>query len=576
MSRDARLSERLLARVFNQSSEGILITDAHADIVTVNRGFEALTGYSKRDVVGRNPRIMKSDVHDAEFFAEMWRILIATGRWEGEVWDRRKSGEVFAKWLSISASKDDQGRTTHYIGIFRDITAAKRTEARLEQLAHYDPVTGLPNRILFVDRLRQAMARALRHGMQVAVMFLDLDEFKTVNDSLGHRAGDRLLAAVASRLATQIRQSDTLARLGGDEFTVVVPDVKMVREATAVARKLISAFEQPFQIDGHELYTSTSIGVSLYPFDGGDVDRLLRAADAAMYVAKRQGKNRYQFHSAKMQADSLERLQTELALRRAVEREELLALFQPQVSPVDGRLTGVEALVRWKHPTRGLIEPQEFVPLAEETGLILPIGAWMLDRSCEVGAQWARTRLRPLRVRVNLAASQFRQPDLVERVEHSLDRSGLDPGLLGIEVTESAVAEDIDGAARSLRRLAEMGVEIALDDFGTGYSSLAYLKKFTIHCLKIPGSFVESIGRREGDEAIVRAIVAIAKSLGLRVIAEGVERREQLQYLAELGCDEVQGYLFSRPVPPLVIGPLESLPPGHDSDSRPDPHATLH
>ncbi|MBW2277129.1 MAG: EAL domain-containing protein [Deltaproteobacteria bacterium] len=575
MPPEARLNERLLARVFNQSSEGILITDARGDIVTVNRGFEALTGYAKQEIFGRNPRVMKSEVHEPSFFTAMWRSLIETGRWEGEVWDRRKNGELFAKWLSISAVRGDEGRTTHYIGIFRDITAAKRTEARLEQLAHYDPVTRLPNRILFVDRLRQAMARALRDGLQVAVMFLDLDEFKTVNDSLGHRAGDRLLKAVGDRLAVNTRKSDTLARLGGDEFTVVVPDVKMVREAAAVARKLVAAFDESFRIDGHELYTSASIGVSLYPFDGKNVDRLLRAADAAMYDAKRQGKNRYQFHSPKMQADSLERLRMELALRRAVEREELLALYQPQVSPVDGKLCGVEALVRWKHPDRGLIEPKEFVPLAEETGLILPIGEWMLNRACETAAVWAKTRSQPLRVRVNVAASQFRHCDLVERVESALERTGLDPRLLGLEVTESAVAEDVDAAARTLRRLAEMGVEIALDDFGTGYSSFAYLKKFAIHCLKIPGSFVENIGRSADDEAIIRAIVAIAKSLGLRVIAEGIERTEQLQYLAELGCDEVQGFLFSRPVPPLAIGRLDSLVPGREPDPAPELGATL-
>jgi diguanylate cyclase (GGDEF)-like protein/PAS domain S-box-containing protein len=555
------LSESLLARVFDESSEGILITDAAADIVTVNSGFEALTGYSKQEVIGRNPSLMKSDVHDEAFFANMWRSLRETGRWQGEVWDRRKNGELLAKWLSISAVRDHKGVVTHYIGIFRDITATKRTEARLEQLAHYDPVTGLPNRILFVDRLRQAMARAARDGMQVAVMFLDLDGFKTVNDSLGHRAGDRLLAAVARRLAEKVRASDTLARLGGDEFTVVVPSVKTVREVAAVARKLVAALRTPFEIDGHELFTTTSIGISLYPFDGADVDTLLRTADTAMYQAKKQGKNRYQFHSAKMQADALERLKLELALRRAVEREELLVQFQPQVSPTDGSMVGVEALVRWNHPERGLVQPCEFVPLAEETGLITPIGEWVLRRACQLGAEWAATRSRPLKVHVNVASPQFKKQDLVRTVRSALDDSGFDPRLLGLEITERALADDVDAAARSLNQLAEMGVEIALDDFGTGYSSFAYLKRFAIDCLKIPGVFVENIGKSADDEAIIRAIVAIAKSLGLRVVAEGVEDRLQLEFVTALGCDEIQGFLYSEPLSPLEIGEIETLAP---------------
>jgi diguanylate cyclase (GGDEF)-like protein/PAS domain S-box-containing protein len=563
MPDEARLNERLLARVFNESSEGILITDARGDIVTVNNGFEALTGYTKAEVVGQNPRIMKSDVHDAGFFAAMWRALFEIGRWQGEVWDRHKSGELLAKLLSISAVRDEAGSTTHYIGIFRDITAAKRTEARLEQLAHYDPVTALPNRILFVDRLRQAMARATRSGLQVAVMFIDLDEFKNVNDSLGHRTGDLLLAAVARRLSENVRSSDTLARLGGDEFTVVLPDVKSVREAAQVARKLIDALARPFTIDGHDIHTGASIGISLFPFDGQDVDPLLRAADRAMYDAKRQGKSRAQFHSPRLQAESQERLRLELALRHALERGELDVLYQPQMSTRDGTMIGVEALVRWNHPELGLIEPKDFVPLAEETGLIVPIGEWVLRRACEAGARWARERETPLRVRVNLATPQFRQRDLPERVRAALDESGLDPTLLGLEITESTLADDVPAAARSLAQLAELGIEIALDDFGTGYSSFTYLRRFAIRCLKIPAQFVEHIGSSPDDEAIVRAIVAIAKSLGLRVIAEGVEREEQLRFLADLGCDEVQGYLFSRPLPAAEIDqpePRDQMP----------------
>jgi len=545
--REAMERVRLLTNFFDSSYEGIVITDADATILDVNPHHERVTGYARAEVLGKNPRMMKSNVHDAEFYRRMWRSLLAEGRWQGEVWDRKKNGELYAKWLTVSAVRNERGRTTHYVGVFSDITAVKQNELRLEYMAHYDPLTELPNRVLFRDRCERALTQARLMQRKVGLLFFDLDGFKHINDTLGHRAGDKLLRQIALRLKDALRIEDTVARLGGDEFIIVLPELTEADEAARVADKLLAVVAEPYLIDERELFVTASIGISLFPDDDETVDKLLQNADLAMYTAKGQGKNARAFYSAQMTVLSQKRLETENLMRRALERDEFFLVFQPQAALADGAVVGAEVLVRWQHPKRGLVEPDAFIQLAEETGLIVPIGEWVLHKAAEQLRAW-RAAGRSVDLAVNLSPRQFRQPHLVERVADIVGRTGLRPRDLKLEITESVLMEDVAETRRIMNDLTARGFRLAIDDFGTGFSSLAYLKHLPLHSLKIDKSFVSGLPDQAPDVAIVRSIVTLAKALSLEVVAEGIERPAQRQFLAGLGCDRAQGFLVGEPM----------------------------
>ncbi len=544
--------ERLLLaeKVFANSPEAIMICDLGNRIISVNRAFCDITGYGPDEVIGQDPRILSSGRHDKAFYAQMWETLRDTGAWAGEIWDRRKNGEVYPKWMTINAVHDLQsGALTHYITLFSDITERKETEARIHHLAHHDPLTGLPNRFTLEARLEQSLADARRHGNKVAVMFMDLDRFKTINDSLGHAVGDSLLMEIAHRLRAAVRESDTVARLGGDEFVVVLPDVEGANDAAHVAGKIIEEVARDLRVGPHELHTSASIGISLFPDDGESVPAVMQNADTAMYHAKAIGRNNFQFFAAAMNRAATERLELERKLRQAVANQEFELHYQPQFALAADRVTGVEALLRWRHPEDGLIPPDRFIPIAEETGLIVGIGDWVLENACLQLRAWLDQGLPALRMAVNLSTRQLRQREFPQRVAAILAGSGVPAQLLELEITESGVMEHPEEAIQTLHALNDMGVTLAIDDFGTGYSSLSYLKLFPIDRLKIDRSFVRDIERDPDDAAIARGTIALAHSLGLQVVAEGVETAAQLDMLATDGCDEVQGYFFSRPLP---------------------------
>jgi diguanylate cyclase (GGDEF)-like protein/PAS domain S-box-containing protein len=546
-SRHANAQLLLAAKLFEQGNEGFIVTDAQCNIVKVNRAFTTISGFTEADALGQNPRLLSSGRHDAAFFQDMWREMKDSGRWQGEVWNRRKDGSVYPQWLSMSRVADAAGQATHYVAAFSDITQRKQAEDSIRRLAHYDPLTGLPNRALLSDRATHALQMSHRSDEPMALMFIDLDHFKNVNDSLGHDIGDRLLVAVTKRFSAALRDQDTLSRTGGDEFVLLLPGADAAG-AAHVAQKLLALAVEPYQIDGHELTATPSIGIALFPCDGDDYGALAKCADAAMYRAKQGGRNTSCFYTAEIQARSSRMLLLENALRRALERGELQLHYQPQRSLHGDAVIGAEALLRWQHPDLGWVSPAEFIPIAESSGLITSIGEWVLRTALRQLKAWTDAGMQPITMAVNLSAVQFRQKNLSELVSGVLQASGVEARWLELELTESVASEDPIGAIAAIRGLHACGVRMSIDDFGTGYSSLSYLKQFKVYKLKIDQSFVRGVTEDPDDQAIVSAIVNMAKSLGMRTIAEGVETEAQMEYLRRSGCDEFQGYWFSRPL----------------------------
>ncbi|AOS40813.1 diguanylate cyclase [Pseudomonas brassicacearum] len=536
------------ATVFESTAEGVLITDTQQHISAVNRAFTEITGYSETEALGHTPRLLASGLHDSAFYAAMWHQLTAEGHWQGEISNRRKNGELYPSWLTISAVRNRDRQITHFVAVFADISSLKHAQARLDYQAHHDPLTGLPNRTLFESRLLAALNGQQENGGQGAVLFLDLDRFKHINDSLGHPVGDLLLKGIAVRLREQLRDIDTVARLGGDEFIILLPGLQQPSDAEHIAQKLLNCFGAPFQAGEHEFFISASIGTSLYPQDGCDVATLVKNADAAMYRSKAKGRNRVESYTRDLTAQASERVALEHELRRAIERNELSLSFQPKISLIDNQLVGAEALIRWTHPTFGDVPPEHFIPLAEENGMILQIGDWVLERACRQLCEWndAYDSLGPLSV--NLAGAQLRQPNLLGRIEQLLRENQLEPGLLQLEITENFIMSQAEEALTVLHQLKKLGVQLAIDDFGTGYSSLSYLKRLPLDILKIDQSFVRGLPDDPHDAAIVRAIIALGRSMQFTVIAEGVETLAQQQFLTEEGCEQIQGYIVSLPL----------------------------
>ncbi len=545
----------LAERVIESSLEGIMITDEHANIVSVNPAFTRLTGYTPEEVIGRNPSLLSSGRHEPEFYANMWKQLRAEGHWQGEVWNRRKDGAFYPELLTITAITDRDGRLTNYAALFSDISALKESEEQIRHLAYFDPLTGLPNRRLLEDRLQVAIAHAHRNRGRVAVMFVDLDRFKRVNDTLGHAVGDRMLIEVARRLRESLREDDTVARMGGDEFLIVLSDLGGPDDTAHTASRLIEALRDPVRIGDHELIITTSIGISIYPDDTDDATTLIKNADIAMYRAKDEGRNSFQLYQPAMNARSLEHLALETAMHRALERKEFVLHFQPLVRAADRKLVAAEALIRWNHPDLGMVQPGDFISLAEETGLIVPIGEWVLREACTHHSRWRNVGLGDLRLHVNISVNQFRNEHFVDTVARVLADSGMPPEKLILELTESMLLDDSRESLKVLEDLRALGIRLALDDFGTGYSSLAYLKRFPIDELKIDRLFIRDIDRQPRDAAITAAIISLAHSLGLRVVAEGVETSTQARQLVKNACDVLQGFHFGAPMP------AETFPP---------------
>jgi len=541
-----------IAAVAFDSQEAMVITDSNSVILRVNRAFTENTGYTAEEVIGQNPRLLKSQRHDADFFRAMWESIARSGCWQGEIWDRRKNGEEYQKWLTISAVKDDEGAVTHYVGAQYDITERKKAEEKINELAFFDQLTGLPNRTLLMDRLRQAMTNSIRSGGYGALLLIDLDHFKTLNDTLGHDIGDTLLQQVARRLTDCVRAGDTAARVGGDEFVVILTDLSQVGMSAAtqtelVGEKIIAALNQPYLLKDATYRSTPSIGASLFNGDQIEIEVLLKQADLAMYRAKDEGRNTLRFFDSKMEMVVMARAALEKDLRQAIEENHLVLHYQAQIA--NGQLTGAEVLVRWAHPQRGLVSPAEFVPLAEESGLILPLGAWVLETACRQLASWAALPgMETLTIAVNVSAHQFRQKEFVDQIFGILRATGADPRRLKLELTESMLVANVEEMIEKMRVLKALGVGFALDDFGTGYSSLAYLKRLPLDQLKIDQSFVRDLLDDSSDASIVRAIITLAQSLGLGVIAEGVETKTHCDFLARAGCHAYQGYYFSRPL----------------------------
>jgi len=546
--------------VFNNTSEGIIVTNSDGHIIRVNKAFTRLTGYQAQEVLGRSPAILTSGQQDKAFYAEMWQTLHKHGCWQGEIWNRKKNGNLFAQWLSINSVTDGDGHLQNYIGVFNDITEKKLSEKHILQMAHYDSLTQLPNRALYYDRLAQALTRAKRNTTSLAVLFLDLNNFKAVNDIFGHDTGDLLLQQVAQRLSSTIRSSDTLSRLGGDEFIFLLEGIKdtagAVKEASSVAEKILQRLAEPFEICGHSINTGASIGISTCADKVEGVNALIKQADLAMYQAKKIGKSNYCFFSNKSLQEHSQEIRLKQDLKVSTDNVDFVLHYQPKFALSSKKIIGFEALIRWIHPQQGILYPEKFINLAEESGRLQQIGDWVLHEACQQLSQWRKMGNPELTIAVNLSAQQIKDPNIIKRINKYLSLYGLPTEALEIEVTETVMIHDTEYVSGVLNRMFELGIAVSLDDFGVGYSSLMHIKRFPIQLIKIDKSFIQGMLTSTNDEAIVNACITLAKSTGLKVVAEGVETTQQLERLESAGCDFVQGFLISKPVPAKAASAL--------------------
>lgn len=540
---------RRAATVFDNTMEGLMITDAKGNIKAVNPAFTAVTGYAIEEILDQNPRILNSGKQDKSYYEEMWNSLLTEGKWRGEIWNRRKNGEIYPELLGISAVRDNSGNVLSYVGVFSDITKIKAAQDDLDFLAHHDWLTNLPNRLMFQSRLKHAMAR-LEEGHQLAILLIDLDRFKDVNDSYGHPIGDEVLQLTAIRMDQKLSDTNTLARLGGDEFVVLIEDLETPEKAGRIAQELVESISEPFYlVNGTEVFLGASVGISIYPDQGKTVDEIFQHADAALYQAKKEGRGTFRYYNSSITASIRNRLSIETRLRRAVDRNELRVYFQPQVNINTGLVVGAEALVRWKDPIDGFISPADFIPIAEESGIIGIIGEWVLKKTCELGSKWKQTGYNLIPIAVNLSPRQFIHGNIVALVERILKETNYPSEFLEFEITEGALMDREEEAIKTLNQFRAMNIKLAIDDFGIGYSSLAHLKRFPLDVLKIDKSFVDDIPQNQDDMEIAATIVAMGHTLRLKVLAEGVETKEQLDFLKSCGCDLYQGFYKSKAVP---------------------------
>jgi diguanylate cyclase (GGDEF)-like protein/PAS domain S-box-containing protein len=543
------------AEVFRMSREAVMITDANGTLVSVNDAFTQITGYDAKDAIGQTPRLLKSGRHDDDFYRKMWSQILDTGHWQGEIWNRRKNGEIYPEWLGVTVTRDDHGQVCEYIGIFMDIGEHKKAQERIEQLGYYDPLTGLANRRLLSDRTRQVIAAAQRQDHLVGLIFLDLDHFKDVNDAMGHLVGDELLKHVATRLQECVRQSDTVCRMGGDEFVVLLAKVNSPDNVADACSKVLAALSGAFEFKQHVIRISCSIGASIYPVDGESFDDLLRHADTAMYQAKAEGRNNFKLFTEEMNVRVQRRLKLQQEIRLALENKDFYVEYQPQFDLQSRRIVGVEALVRWNHPQMGIIAPGIFIPIAEESQLIIGIGDEVMRQACRQGKRWL-DRGHRLNVAVNVSSVQFARNGLLRSVTDILEETGFPAELLELELTESILVGDPENVFSVVNQLRAQGVTFAIDDFGTGYSSLSYLKRFSVHKLKIDQTFIRDLLVDQDDAVIVSAIINLANNLQMECIAEGVETAEQAAKLGAMGCPLIQGYWLSRP---LSVASMDAL-----------------
>jgi diguanylate cyclase (GGDEF)-like protein/PAS domain S-box-containing protein len=542
--KEAENALQLAAQVFENARDAILVLDPHYHVISVNQAFGDITGFALDEVLGKDVPGLRAGVHEPTFYQQIWDYVSTQDHWEGELWSVRSNGEKFPAWAALTAIRDGQGQVTNYMAILADITGRKRIEERTRHLAEHDFLTDLPNRVLFLDRLQLALATARRQHTKLAIMFIDLDRFKQINDGHGHQVGDQVLKEVARRLTGCVRTVDTVSRLGGDEFVILLAGIGGVDQAAHIATNVMHSVAQPMTVGGQEMSLSVSIGIAMHPGDGDDIESLLKNADVAMYHAKQSGRDDFQFFNQAMNAHVIERVQMENKLREALERQEFVLEYQPEVAIDTGLTIGVEALLRWRHPERGLLPPDQFLAAAEECGLIVPIGEWVLGEACAQAQRW-RAQGMPVVVSVNLSSVQFFHENLVACIDEALRVSGLPPQFLDLEITEGVIMNGDEDTVATVQALHQRGLRLTIDDFGTGYSSLSFLRRYPLSKLKIDRSFIQDISRDPNDAAMIPAIIAVARSLKLRVVAEGVETAEQLRFLQEHGCDEYQGYYAS-------------------------------
>ncbi len=541
----------LAATVFEHSPEGIVLSDANNKIIQVNKAFTELTGYTTKDVIGKNPSMLSSGAQSNEFYQAMWQKIISQGKWSGEIYNRRKNGEIYPEHLTIIAIKDDNQKLTHHIAIFNDLSQQKKAEQHIHFLAHYDPLTHLPNRVLFTEHLQQAILKSQRSHKSIALLFIDLDRFKEINDSFGHKAGDQLLIQVANDIKFCIRDTDNAARLGGDEFIITLEELtheELIVSAPVVATKILNSLSRRYKLETTNVYIGASIGIAIYPEDALTADSLLQSADMAMYHAKEQGKNNYQFYSNELNNKAKRRAYIERELRQALRRKQLLILYQPQYNILSKEIEGFEALLRWQHPELGLISPNEFITIAEESGLIIKIGLWVLQTAVNQLIVWQKSFNPKLSMAINISVKQLENDKLSESVQDLLELTKLRPEHLELEITENISIDDASFTLANLHKLSKLGVQLSMDDFGTGYSNMSYLKKLPIQRIKIDRCFISDIPQDSNDAAIAKAIIAMAQNFNFNVIAEGIETKEQEEFLLSNGCYAGQGFLFSKPV----------------------------